>query len=443
VKHNASRPALFVATNGRGVVNHAGARLLCDLADRLGLSEALSRAMAGTRKRRGGHDRGRQLVDLAVTLADGGTTISDLETLRDQPALFGAVASVPTAWRTLDAIGTGELRAIARARAEARARAWAAGADPGWYVLDFDATLVDAHSEKDGATPTYKRGFGFHPLLVYLDATREPLAGMLREGRAGSNTAKDHVRLLDEALAQLPVDPARKQVVARADAAGYSHRFLAHCRKRRVRFIVGHPLTEEIRAALFEVPASRWQPALAADGGEEREGAEVCEITDLVERSGWPEGARLIARREYPHDGAQMSFTDIEGRRYQLAMTDLPDRNVPFLEAMYRGRARVEQRIRAAKETGLEHLPSARFAINRAWLALVLMAQELLAWAQLLLLEGELADASPKRLRYCLLHAAAVVSRTGRRTWLRLAGSWRWSEALAAAFARLRALPLH
>lgn len=288
VKHSAGRPTLSVATNGRGVVNHAGARLLCDLAERLGLTEALSRAMAGTRKRRGGHDRGRQLVDLAVTLADGGTAISDLETLRDQPSLFGEVASVPTAWRTLEAIGPEELQAIARARAEARARAWAAGADPGWYVLDFDATLVRAHSEKEGATPTYKRGFGFHPLLVYLDATDEPLAGLLREGRAGANTAEDHVRLLDDALAQLPVDPTEQQVVARADAAGYSHGFLEHCRQRRVRFIVGHPLTEELRAALFAVPEERWQPALSADGCEEREGAEVCEITDLVERSGWP-----------------------------------------------------------------------------------------------------------------------------------------------------------
>jgi hypothetical protein len=443
VKHNEARPALTVATDGRGVVNHAGARLLCDLAERLGLTEALSVAMAPTRRRRGGRDRGRQLVDLAVMLADGGTAISDLQTLQDQPALFGKVASVSTAWRTLEAIGPEELAAIARVRAEARARAWRAGAAPARYVLDFDATLVRSHSDKEEAAPNYKRGYGFHPLLVYLDATGEALAGRLRPGNAGSNTAADHVALLDEALAQLPVDPAAEQVTARSDAAGLTHDFLEACRERRVRFVVGYHLTEAVRAALCTVPEARWQPALSADGTEEREGAEVAEVSDLVDLSAWPTGSRLIARREYPHDGAQMSFTDLEGRRYQVSLTDLADADVPYLEALYRGRGRAEQRIRDAKDTGLENLPSARFAINQAWLALVLIAQDLIVWMQRLLLEGELAKASPKRLRYCLLHAAGLIARSGRRTWLRLAAGWRWSSELAAAFTRVRVLAAH
>ena len=207
MKRTHRRPSLVVTTGGRGVVAHAGARLLCDLADRLGLSEGLSEALAPTKRRRRGHDRGRVAVDLAVALADGATAISDLRALANQPALFGEVASVPTAWRTLDAIDDAARERIAVARAHARRRAWAAGMDPGFYVIDIDGTLVAAHSDKEQAAPNYKHGFGFYPLLAYLDATGEPLAGLLRPGNAGSGTAADHTRVLDAALVQLPVDP--------------------------------------------------------------------------------------------------------------------------------------------------------------------------------------------------------------------------------------------
>ena len=163
VKRNRRRPRLKVTGGAKGVVAHAGSRLLSDLADATGLSGALSVAMAPTKQRRGGHDRGGVLVDLAVMLADGGETITDLEVLRGQGGLFGAVASVPTAWRTLDAVDEAALARINTARTQARARAWAAGADPGFYVIDFDATLVGAHSDKEGAAPTYKKTFGPSP----------------------------------------------------------------------------------------------------------------------------------------------------------------------------------------------------------------------------------------------------------------------------------------
>ena len=140
---------------------HAGARLLADLADASGLSDGLSAAMAATKRRRRGHDRGGVLVDVAVMIADGGEAISELATLRDQPGLFGPVASTPTAWRTLEAVDEAALAGIAAARAQARLRVWAAGADPGFYVIDFDATLITSHSDKQGAAPTYKKGFGF------------------------------------------------------------------------------------------------------------------------------------------------------------------------------------------------------------------------------------------------------------------------------------------
>jgi hypothetical protein len=440
VKHTELRPRFTITADGKDVVSHVGARLLCDVASALGLQGGLSRAMASTRARSGGHDRGRLLVDLAVMLADGGKAISDLCALRDQPALFGEVASVPTAWRTLEAIGADELAAIARARAAARARAWAAGADPGWYVLDFDATLVHSHSEKEEAAPTFKKGFGFHPLLVYLDATGEALAGKLRPGNAAPNTAADHIEVLDAALAQLPVAAQTHELVARADSAGLTHGFLDACRERHVRFVVGHDLTAAVREALSAVPERRWQPATTADGMDEREGAEVAELTDLIDLAAWPAGSRLIARREYPHPGAQLTFTDREGRRFQTLLTDLPDGDIVYLEALYRGRGRAECRIRDAKDSGLANLPSASFAINTAWLQLVLLAQDLLAWTARLCLDGALARAEPRRLRYCLLHTAGLIVRGGRRLRLRLAADWRWSAALIRAFARVRAL---
>ena len=441
VKRN-RRPRLQVCTDGRGVVAHAGARLLCDLADELALTAWLSAAMASTKQRRRGHDRGDVLVDLAVMLADGGEAISDLAVLRDQPGLFGDVASVPTAWRALEAIGPAQLAAITRARAHARKRAWAAGGDPGFYVMDFDATLVTAHSEKHGAAPTYKRGFGFHPLLVYLDATGEALAGLLRPGNAASNTTADHVEVLEEALAQLPVDPQRVEVIARADSAGLSHGFVDACRARNVRFAVGHDLIEKIRNACLAVPPGRWRPAISADGTDERDDAQVAEITDLVDLSAWPEGTRAIVRREHPHPGAQLTFTDIDGHRFQVFVTDLTDPDIAYLEALHRGRGRAEKRICDAKDTGLGNLPSASFAINTAWLALVLTAQDLMAWAKQLCFHGELALAEPKRLRYRVLHTAGIIVRHGRRHTLRLAANWPWTPELADAFTRLRALPL-
>lgn len=232
MKRKRTRPRLLVTADGAGVVGHVGARLLADLADASGLTGALSAAMAPTKQRRRGHDRGQVLADLAVMIADGGDAISDLAVLRNQPELFGEVASTPTAWRTLEAVDTDGLERIAVARAEARRRVWAAGADPGFYVIDFDGTLITAHSEKQGAAPTYKRGFGHHPLLAFCDATGEALAGILRPGNAASNTTADHVELLGMALAQLPVDPAAVEVIARADSAALTHGFVTPARPR-------------------------------------------------------------------------------------------------------------------------------------------------------------------------------------------------------------------
>ncbi len=430
------RPSLSVTTGGKGVVSHVGARLLVELSDALGLSDGLSSAMAPTKQRRRGHDRGQVLADLAVALADGATSISDLRLLSNQPQLFGEVASVATAWRTLGAVDGDALERIALARAEARRVAWAAGADPGFYVIDIDGTLVTAHSEKEGAAPTYKRGFGFHPLVSFLDATGEALAAQLRPGNAGSGTASDLVAVLDASLAQLPLDPEASEVIVRTDSAGCSHAFVDGARARSVRFCVGHPLDVDTAAQVADLPAEAWVPAVSADGADEREHAQVAELTGSVDLSRWPARTRMIVRRELAHPGAQLTFSDVDGHRFQVLLTDLGD-DVAFCEALYRGRGRAECAIRDAKDTGLSNLPSADFALNRAWLVLVLVAGDLLAWCKALCLEGELATATPRRLRYCLLHAAGVLVCSARRLTLRLAEGWPFADQLVAAFARV------
>ena len=434
------RSRLKVSADGRGVVSHAGARLLSDLADRVGLTDGLSVAMAPTKQRRRGHDRGRVLVDLAVMVADGGTAISDLAVLRDQPSLFGEVASTPTAWRTLEAVDGPALARIAVARAAARRRVWAAGADPGFYVIDFDATLITAHSDKTGAAPTYKRGYGFHPLLAFLDGTGEALAGVLRPGNAGSNTAADHVTVLGMALAQLPINPEDVEVVARADSAGLTHGFIDACVTANVLFSVGHDLIESVRTACLTVPARAWCPAITADGGDYRDDADIAEITGMVNLSAWPPGTRMIIRREIPHPGAQLTFTDIDGRRFQAFITNQTDPDIAYLEALQRGRGRAEKLICNLKDTGCTNLPSADFAINHAWLTTAMIAHDLLIWCQRLCLTGELAKAEPKRLRYTLLHTAGLIARTGRQTRLRIAAGWPWATELVAAFDRCHRL---
>jgi hypothetical protein len=464
VKATGTRPKIIVSADGRGVVGHAGARLLADVAEAVGLAQACGNALAGMRQRRGGHDPGRVAVDLAVMLADGGETISDLAVLRDQAALFGPVASDPTAWRLLSDMDSEVLARLREARAAARELAWAqrietrgalpqataAGQPVPGLVLDLDASIVLCHSEKESATPTWKKTFGYHPLFCFLDNTREALSGMLREGRAGSNTTADHITVLDQALAQIP-DAHRHgtPILIRSDSAGCTHGLLAHIRSLRehgmdTRFSVGVAITEPIRQAILHAKQhGTWVPALDADG-EPRDGAQVCELTGLVPDDGYPAGTRFIVRREKPHPGAQLSLFDtIEGLRHQVMATDTPPGggSIQFLEARHRGHARVEDRIRTGKDTGFGRFPSRVFAINAAWLHLALTGIDLLAWTQMLLLHGDLAAAEPKKLRYRLLHVAARLTRSARQTRLRIADHWPWATDLVTAFHRLAALP--
>ena len=423
-------------------MSHVGTALVAQVADKVGLTSALSLRLAGVKQRRRGHDPGRVIRDLAVMLVDGGECVADLGAVREQDALFGAVASDSTAFRVVDRIASepGLLDALRVAHARARARFWELRGAPERLTFDVDATLITAHSEKEQAAGNYKGGYGFHPLAVYLDETREVLGGMLRAGNAGSNTVADHQMVLDRALEQIPPGHIETlEILVRADTAGATHGLLDYCREANMRFSVGYELTAPVRAAILEIPADAWVAALDQDGSSRHNG-QVAEITDSVELSAWPEQSRLIVRRERPHPGAQLSFTDHDGYRFQAILTDQHDAAIAVLECRHRQRAHIEDRIRDDKDTGLSKFPFKEFALNEVWLQIVMLAHDLIVWTQALALTGELAKAEPKRLRYRLFHLAGRLAFHGRRAKLHLQDSWPWAADLVAAFKKLNTL---
>ena len=486
---------LEVSGGGQGVVSHAGLVLLRHLADKTGLTGGLSRALATPRFLV--HDRGRVMADLACAVADGARVISDFRVMRDQRELFGLVASVPTAWRTLAEIARGGARADRRITAAvntARRHAWAQvaarhGALPGVRLADrtlegvvcirLDATVTFAHSDKELAEANFK-GYGHHPLLAVCDNTGgEPLAWMLRRGSAGSNTAADHLQLLDAAIAAIPPRFRRKLMVT-CDGAGASHALvkrldtLAARRGYELTYSVGWALSEREKTALRLVPEQAWQAAI--DGrGEVRERraddacanlscahracwieeAHVTELTGLLRHSAggdqlraWPAAMRVFARRERPHPGAQLTLLEAEdGWRYSLWATNRPADTrgwlgqAAYIDVAHRVQARVEDAIRTGKDAGLGHFPSFDFGINAAWLTAAMTGQILLAWLKLLALDGDLAKAEPKTLRYRVLHAAARLVRGGRKRRLKIQATWPWAEAITAAWQRIDALP--
>ena len=432
-----------VTADGAGLVSHAGSALLAQVAEKVGLTSALSRRLGVIKQRRRGHDPGRVIRDLAVMLADGGECVSDLGAVREQDALFGTVASDSTAFRTVEKIAStpGMLNALRGAHAQARERFWELDGAPERLTIDVDATLIAAHSEKERAAGNYKHGYGFHPLGAYADETREALAMLLRPGNAGSNTAADHVTVIDHSLAQIPEEQLETiEILMRADSAGATHGTADHCRRCDLRFSVGYELTEQVRAAILETPDRAWISALDQDDTERTNG-QVVELTDRVDLSTWPQGSRVIVRRERPHPGAQLSFTDHDGYRFQAILTDQTDPDIAVLERRHRQRARVEDRIRDDKDTGLAKLPFKAFALNEVWLEIVMLAHDLIVWTQALVLDGELATAEPKRLRYRLLHLAARLAFSARQGKLHLPAAWPWTEALKAAFEKLNTLP--
>jgi len=430
---------LTVTADGTGQVGHAGSALLSGVADRVGLTRALSEAMAPTRARRSAHDPGVVLRDLAVMVANGGDCLADLGAQRDQLDLFGKVASDSTAFRVVDSIDAACLERLRAGVATARARAWTLGARPEQIVIDVDATLTRAYSDKELAKGNFKGGYGHHPLLCYLDGTGEGLAGILRAGNAGSNTAADHTAVLELALEQLDRQALDGEILVRADGAGASHELTQFCRDGAMGFSVGFDLDQRVGDAICQLPEAAWIKAIRVDGTK-REHSQVAEITDRVDLSAWPKRSRLIVRRTELRDGDQQSFADQDGYRLSVFLTD-SNGSVPELDLCHRGHARVEDRIRQAKDCGLANLPFKSFEDNQVWLLLVMLAQDLVAWTQALCLKDDARAWELKRLRYRLLHQSARIARHARQTRLRLARDWPWSGQLAAAFARLQALP--
>jgi hypothetical protein len=451
-----------VSADGHGVVSHAGVGLLREVADLSGLSSQVTTALADTYKGPWVHAPGEAFADLAAAVADGADCVDSVGQLwGDREQVFGPVASTTTLWRLLDErIDAERLPRIRAARAWARRLAWEAGAAPdhqGWLHLDVDATITIDHSDnKENAAATWKHTFGFHSLLVFLDrpdiAAGEGLAGLLRPGNAGSNTTADHITVLNQALESLPAayrpDPANPdapQVLIRSDSAGATYGFAAACRGAHVGFSLGCAIDAQIRAAAEVLNAAKgWYPAIDSDDGI-REGAWVAEATNLVDLSKWPAGTRLILRKERPHPGAQLSFTDSDGHRLTGFLTDTPDGVIPGqlagLERRHRQHARVEDRIRGAKATGLRNLPFNAFDANAAWLEIVMAATDLVAWAKLIGFteHPDLARCEIQAFRYRVLHVAARLTRGARQIRLRIDSTWRWATAIATAWTRIRA----
>ncbi|MCW2884895.1 MAG: hypothetical protein QOE54_2083 [Streptosporangiaceae bacterium] len=454
MKNTAVSNKIVVSADGRGIVSQAGGLLLVQTLRVTGLDQGLSAGLARWRKPRAVHDPGKIVADLALTLALGGDCLADIAMLRSQGELYGLVASDPTVSRLVDALAADPVRAlkaIRAARAMARERAWALagehapGAEGEPIPVDIDATVVISHSEKEHATATWKKTFGFHPIAVFADhgpaGNGEPLAMLLRPGKAGSNTAADHIEATRLALAQLP-QHRRRQVLIRTDSAGGTHEFLDWLTKpgRRLRYSVGFTITDDIQHAILQIPEKAWQQACDADGAA-RPGAWVTEITGMLDLTTWPKGMRIIVRRERPHPGAQLRFTDIDGHRFTCFATNTKKDRPADLELRHRRRARCEDRIRGAKDTGLRNLPLHDFTQNRIWCEIVALACELLAWMQMLALHGDARRWEPKRLRLRLFTCAGRLVHGGRRLRLRLAASWPWAHTITTAHTRLHALP--
>jgi hypothetical protein len=469
VKRNAGSP--LVLDDGReSLVSSSGALLIRQTARLVGLDRGLSAALARWRADRAVHDPGKVLLDVATVVALGGDCLADVAAVRAQPELFGQVASDPTVSRLFAALAADAPAAVAAirgVRAAGRASGWErrrplAGIpgrrNGGQVIVDIDATLVTAHSDKEHAQPTHKKGYGFAPMCTFVDhgehGTGEPLALELRPGGASPFNSADHIAAVDAALIQLP-ESERAQVLVRADAGGGSKAFLHHLTDLGLEYSVGFPAHGPVQTAIETIPAHAWVDAVDGDG-EPREGAQVAELTEWMPapteptrspaRCGpqqWPDAMRVIARRERPHPGAQLRLTDHDGWRITCFATNTPTEagwGLAELEVRHRQRARAEDRIRGLKDTGMRNLPFHEFAKNQLWLEIVALAADLLAWTQTLAWdEHEPARRwEPKKLRFRILAVAGRVIRSGRRRKLRLPEGWPWNQLIDTGWAALR-----
>ncbi|MGO9082032.1 MAG: IS1380 family transposase [Streptosporangiaceae bacterium] len=475
MQHNGWDHALKVTGGGTGLVGHAGAILLRKAADQAGLTAGLATAL----KRAGKSplfDRGAALVSMAVAIALGATSMSDIAVLAHLAPVLGAAPSGPTIRRALDlAGGTAMLERAAKARAKARAHVWnlieatpagfpwlviAGKTLTGWVVIDMDGTLVTAHSDKEGAAPAWKKGYGFHPLAAWCSNTRECLAMLLRPGNAGSNTFTDHREVLAAAARQVPAR-FRRRILVRIDGAGASHELIKHLLamsspRRILLFTCGWMITPADEAAIMQVPADAWKPGISQDG-EIEEDKDVAEITRLMTRAGnWPPGLRWIVRRVKPSRRQAKNLTACEkktGWRYSVICTNIPDtgiKDVPgshhpqYIDVTHREHAVVEtDGVRTAKAMGLRNLPSKTWQVNCGWVIAANIAADLTAWTRLLGLHDceDLREAEPDTLRYRIWHIPARLAHHARQRILKISPDWPWKETFLTCWQRLCALP--
>ena len=462
-------PSVVLDPVRESLISSSGALLLREAIRVAGLDRGLSAALAPWRPTRARHDPGKVLLDLATAVALGGDCLADIAAVRAQPTMFGSVASDPTVSRLFTALAGDVDEAVAavrRARADARAAVWArrrplAGApgnrNGGQVLVDIDATLVTSHSDKEGAEPTFKRGYGFAPMCAFVDhgehGTGEALAIDLRPGKASPWNSADHIATLDAALAQLP-EHERGQVLVRADTGACSKAFLHHITNLELEYSIGFSAREGVQAAIEAIPEQAWRAAVDSDG-DHRDGAQVAELTGWMPvptkptrspaRFGpqhWPDGMRVIARRERPHPGAQLRLTDHNGWRITCFATNTKGTGwtLAALEVRHRQRARCEDRIRCLKDTGLRNLPFHGYAQNRLWIEVVALAADLLTWTQTLAFDEHQTARrwEPKRLRFRILAVAGRIIRTGRRRRLRLPRDWPWNRLIDTGWTTLR-----
>ena len=487
---------LEVSGGGQGVVSHAGLVLLRHLADKTGLTGGLSRALATPRFLV--HDRGRVMADLACAVADGARVISDFRVMSRSAGAVraGGVGAdgVADAGRDRPRRGAGGQAdhgggeygpparvGAGRGPARRAARGAAGGPDAGRGDLHPARCHRDVRALRQGA-----RGGVISRVTAITRCWRYAITpagsrwpGCCAAGRPASNTAADHLAITDAAIAAIPPRFRRKLMVT-CDGAGASHALVARLDKLAARrgyeltYSVGWALAEREKTALRLVPEQAWQAAI--DGrGEVRERraddacanlscahracwieeAHVTELTGLLRHSAggdqlraWPAAMRVFARRERPHPGAQLTLFEAgDGWRYSLWATNRPAGTrgwlgqAAYIDAAHRVQARVEDAIRTGKDCGIGHFPSFDFGINAAWLTAAMTGQILLAWLKLLALDGDLAKAEPKTLRYRVLHSAARLVRGGRRRRLKIQATWPWAEAITAAWQRIDALP--
>ncbi len=450
--------ALKVTADGKGLVGHAGAILLRKAADQAGLIAALSTAL-----RKNGTP---PLLD----------SMSDIAVLAHLAPVLGSAPSGPAVRRALDLAGApAMLDRIARARAKARAHAWKLIQDTpagfpwlaiagktltGWVVIDMDATLVTAHSDKEGAAPTWKKGYGFHPLGAWCRNTRECLAMLLRPGNAGSNTFTDHKEVLAAAIRQVPAR-FRRKILVRVDGAGAGHDLIKHLLslaspRRALLFTCGWMITKADEQAIALLPAGAWKPGIAQDGAIEAD-KDVAEITHLMSRAGnWPDGLRWIARRVKPSRRQVKNLTDYEkktGWRYSITCTNIPGAGIggvpgshhpQYIDVVHREHACVETAgVRTAKAMGLRALPSKAWQVNAGWVIAANIAADLAAWTRLLghCDDGGLREADPGTLRHRVWHLPARIARHARQRTLAISPDWPWADAFLTCWQRLCALP--